>query len=76
MTPAGMYWNGWCPGDMGGTIRFAVEKRRVKSKYEGNNTGTTQYIYMCVCVCVFVAMRSINKKFKIINRNTTQSNPL
>lgn len=33
MTPAGMHWNGWCPGDMGGTIRFKyIEKRRVKSK--------------------------------------------
>lgn len=20
MIPAGMYWNGWCPGDMGGTL--------------------------------------------------------
>ena len=36
----------------------------------------SMYICVCVSVCAFVAMRSINKKLKIINRNTTQSNPL
>ena len=57
--PAGIYWNGWCPGDMGGTTRFAIEKRRVKSKYEGNKTGTTQYVYMCVCECVCICSNEI-----------------
>ena len=41
------------------TMRFAIEKRRVKSKYEGNKTGTTQYVCVCVCVCARVCSNEI-----------------